>query len=40
MEWKDLFPEHKQPTMAEISEYIGGSSKELWVFLIRGMEIT
>ena len=38
MEWRDLFPADKQPTMEDISEYIGGEAKELWQSLMTYME--
>ncbi|MBH1940119.1 DUF3788 domain-containing protein [Mobilitalea sibirica] len=34
MEWKELFPSEKQPTMTEIEEYIGGDAKLLWKTLM------
>ncbi len=30
MEWNELFPQEKQPTMEQISEYIGGDAAKLW----------
>ena len=38
MQWKDIFPSHTQPSMEEISEYIGGEAKQLWQSLIEYME--
>ncbi len=30
MEWNELFPQEMQPTMEQISEYIGGDAAKLW----------
>lgn len=38
MEWKDIFPKERQPSMEEISDYIGGEARLLWESLVRHME--
>lgn len=38
MEWHELYPQEKQPTMEQISEYIGGSTRQLWDSLIDYMD--
>ncbi len=38
MQWKDIFPSHHKPTMEEITDYIGGDAKELWLELMQYME--
>lgn len=38
MEWHEMFPQEKQPTMEQISEYIGGSAGKLWDSLIDYMD--
>jgi hypothetical protein len=38
MEWKELFPSDRQPTMEQIEEYIGGNGKKLWKELMDHME--
>jgi hypothetical protein len=38
MEWKELFPSDRQPTMDEITDYIGGSCKKLWTSLMDYMD--
>jgi hypothetical protein len=38
MQWHDLFPMEKQPTMEQISEYIGGSAAQLWDSLMDYMD--
>ena len=30
MEWKEAYPQDKQPTLENMADYIGGSQKELW----------
>lgn len=37
MNWNDLFPKDKQPTMEDITDYIG-EAKELWLSLISYFE--
>ncbi len=38
MEWNELFPQEKQPTMEQITEYIGGNASKLWDSLIDYMD--
>jgi hypothetical protein len=38
MQWKEIFPSFKQPSIDEIADYIGGDTKELWLSLIKYME--
>jgi hypothetical protein len=38
MEWKEMFPPDRQPTMEEIADYIGGEAKELWQSLMQYMK--
>jgi hypothetical protein len=38
MEWKNLFPSDRQPTMEEIADYIGGDAKEIWQDLMDYMD--
>ena len=38
MEWKEIFPQERQPSMDEIAEYIGGDAKKLWQSLMEYMD--
>lgn len=38
MEWKEIFPSGRQPSMEEIAEYIGGEARGLWESLMMYME--
>ncbi|MFZ5353121.1 MAG: DUF3788 domain-containing protein [Bacillota bacterium] len=38
MEWKDIFPQDRQPEMEQIFEYIGGDAQELWKDLLQHMQ--
>jgi hypothetical protein len=38
MKWHELFPQEKQPTMEQISEFIGGKARQLWDSLIDYMD--
>lgn len=38
MEWKDLYPQERQPSLEEIEDYISGEAKELWQSLFAYME--
>ncbi|MBP7175086.1 MAG: DUF3788 domain-containing protein [Thermoclostridium sp.] len=38
MEWHELFPQERQPTMENIAAYIGGESSLLWQSLIDYMQ--
>lgn len=38
MEWKEIFPKEQQPTMEDISDYIGGDARELWESLMTYMD--
>lgn len=39
MQWKELYPPDKQPTLDEISDYIGGEAKELWQSIMQYMDL-
>lgn len=39
MQWHELYPASRQPSMEEISDYIGGNAKELWLSLLNYMEV-
>ena len=38
MQWEEIFPSNREPSMEEISEYIGGEAMLLWQSLIEYME--
>lgn len=38
MQWKEIYPSHHKPTIEEITDYIGGDAKELWLELMQYME--
>ena len=38
MEWNEVFPSTRQPSMDEIAGYIGGEAKELWQLLMEYMD--
>lgn len=38
MQWKELFPSCKEPSMDEIADFIGGETKGLWLSLIKYMD--
>lgn len=38
MLWKEIFPSDRQPSMDQISEYIGGEAKDLWLSLLEYMD--
>lgn len=38
MEWQDLFPQERQPSMEDIAGYIGGEAGQLWESLLAYME--
>ena len=38
MEWNEVFPSTRQPSMDEIAGYIGGEAKELWQSLMEYMD--
>lgn len=38
MEWKEIFPSDRQPSMDQIEDYIGGNGKSLWQSLIDYMD--
>ena len=38
MQWQEIFTQDTQPTMENISEYIGGEAKLLWQALMEYME--
>jgi len=40
MEWHELYPQERQPTMEDISAYISGESSLLWQSLIDYMQKT
>jgi hypothetical protein len=38
MNWKEIFPKNTQPSMEQISEYIGGDAKKLWLSIFEFIE--
>jgi len=38
MEWHELFPQERQPSMEEMTDYIGGEAGRLWDSLMDYME--
>lgn len=38
MEWIEIFPQERKPTMEDIAGYIGGDAKKLWEGLMDYME--
>lgn len=38
MQWKEIFPSTRQPSIDQIADHIGGDAKELWLSLMRYMD--